>query len=116
MDAANKQAFICAKARENANDPHSSKVLWSRHGIAELSNEGWDRSTVERALEECVLIEDYAHLHRPLPDCLILGFMASREPMHAVVALDAVNDRIFMVTVYRPFPEEWKNDWTTRKS
>ena len=67
------------------------------------------------ALQECELIEDYPALHRPLPDCLILGWLAPDEPLHAVVAIDLERDRIFMVTVYRPCAEEWEDDWRTRK-
>ena len=54
-------------------------------------------------------------LHRPLPDCLVLGWLTSAEPLHAVVAIVLERDRIFMVTVYRPSEEEWEDDWRTRK-
>jgi hypothetical protein len=73
------------------------------------------RHRVERALQECELIEDYPALHRPLLDCLILGWLAPDEPLHVVVAIDLERDRIFMVTVYRPCGEEWEDDWRTRK-
>jgi hypothetical protein len=73
------------------------------------------RRQVERALRECELIEDYPALHRPLPDCLVLGWLTPNEPVHAVVAIDLERDRIFMVTVYKPSEEEWEDDWRTRK-
>lgn len=37
------------------------------------------------------------------------------EPCHAVVAIDEENDRLLIVTVYRPSLEEWEDDWSRRK-
>ncbi len=45
-------------------------------------------------------IEDYPALHRPLPDCLLLTWLTTPIPVHAVIALD--QDRILLVTVYQP--------------
>ncbi len=112
----NKQDFIREKARQNKNDPEGTKILWSRHAIVELANEGWTRSEVEKALENGEVIEDYPTQHRPLPDCLVLGELGNGEPLHAVIAIDEANDRLFVVTVYKPKSEEWENDWRTRKS
>ena len=59
MDVEGKENFIRLKATENRSDPQGSMVLWSRHSIAELSNEGWGRIAVEEGLQECRVIEDY---------------------------------------------------------
>ena len=111
-----KQDFIREKARQNAADLEGAKILWSRHAIVELANENWTREAVEKSLVDAELIEDYPTQHRPLPDCLVLGQLNPGEPLHAVVAVDEANDRLFIVTVYKPNPEEWENDWRTRKS
>jgi len=110
-----KRDFIRSKASQNRWNPDGEKILWSRHGIGELVNEGWLRGQVEAALETSEVIEDYPALHRPQPDCLVLGYLTTGEPMHAVVAIDEANDRLFIVTVYKPSSEEWQNDWRTRK-
>ena len=96
-------------------DPDGRMILWSRHGIMELAQEGWLRSQVEDGLQACEVIEEYAPTHRPLPDCLVLGRMPSGEPFHAVVGIDEPNDRLFMITVYAPSRKEWKDDLRTRK-
>lgn len=114
MDAEAKQSFIRGKVRQNERDPEG-KVVWSRHAVTELVTDDLTRHQVERALQECELIEDYPALHRPLPDCLVLGWLTPDEPLHAVVAIDLERGRIFMVTVYRPSEEEWEDDWRTRK-
>ncbi len=115
MHTVAKQDFIRRIARQNQSDPAGAQVLWSRHGIAELVNEGWSRGQVEEALQESEVIEDYPTGHRFLPDCLVLGRLATGEPLHAVIAIDEVNERLFVVTVYQPDPEEWENDGRTRK-
>jgi hypothetical protein len=110
-----KQQFIRDKAYQNAQDTEGVYVLWSRHAIQELIADDLERSHVERALQICEIIEDYLALHRPLPDCLVLGWLAEGEPIHVVVAVDVEQNRIFIVTVYRPDTREWGNDWQTRK-
>lgn len=115
MDIVAKQDFIRLVARENQGDSEGVRILWSRHAIAELVNEGWTRKAVEAGLERAEIIEDYPALHRPLPDCLVLGWLTENIPFHAVVAIDGVNARLFVVTVYEPGQEEWENDWRTRK-
>jgi hypothetical protein len=115
MTANEKQNFIRWKARQNQSDPEGTKILWSRHGIAKLIIEGWSRVEVENALQYCSIIEDYPTLHRPLPDCLVLGWLMPGNPFHAVVAVDESNDCLFIVTVYKPLLEEWEDDWQTRK-
>ncbi len=115
MQAEEKQAFIRWKAKQNLLDPEGAKILWSRHAISEMVNEGWSRTLVEEALQTSEVIEDYPSLHRPLPDCLVLGWLSTGEPFHAVIAIDETNDRLFVVTVYKPSLEEWEDDWRTRR-
>jgi hypothetical protein len=115
MDRLEKQRFIRQKARENRDDPEGAKIFWSRHAIVEMINDKLTRTEVERALEQGQIIEDYPAGHRPLPDCLVLASLAGTHPLHAVVAVDEVQDRILIVTVYLPSKEEWQDDWQPRK-
>ncbi|HRJ43801.1 MAG: DUF4258 domain-containing protein [Caldilineaceae bacterium] len=110
-----KQRFIRQKAIENESDPSGSKVYWSRHAIGETVNDDLTRVEVERAFQDCEIIEDYPVAHRPLPDCLLLAWVADERPLHAVVAIDEQNERIFVVTVYVPSKERWSYDWRIRK-
>lgn len=115
MKTEEKEAFIKEKAVENISSPTKEKVLWSRHAISKLQSEDLSRKEVESALSNCEVIEDYPWLTRRLPDCLLLAFGSNGRPIHYVVALDEPNDRIFIVTIYRPDEERWENDWKTRK-
>jgi hypothetical protein len=110
-----KQAFIGRIASRNAADDQGRAILWSRHAITELINEGWSRRMVEDALCQTLVIEDYPTLNRPLPDCLVLAWSEQGVPIHAVIAIDQENERLFVVTVYQPSPEEWNYDFQTRK-
>lgn len=82
--------------------------------MKKLRIEGLRKSQVEDALKDCVLVEDYPIVGRPLPDCLVLGFI-KENPIHVVAALDEDFDRIFIITVYRPSVERWADGWKKRK-
>ena len=83
MDTKFKQSFIRDMAYQNQRDSQGTRVLWSRHAAIELVADNLTRYQVERALQRAEVIEDYPHLHRPLPDCLVLGWVSSGEPIHA---------------------------------
>ncbi len=113
MNTAEKILFIQQKASEHVLAT-SEKIFWSVHAVRKLRIERLRKSQIEDALNDCVLVEDYPVVGRPLPDCLVLGFV-SENPVHMVVALDQDFDRIFIVTVYRPLPERWEDGWKRRK-
>ena len=75
----------------------------------------WHQFHTPKNVAASIVIEEYPHLHRHLPDCLVLTFVSPNEPLHCVVALNEPRDYILIVTVYRPTAEEWKDDWRTRK-
>ena len=107
-DISPKQAFIRAMAADG-------RVKWSRHALGKLGAETVTVRDVESALQQAQVIEDYPHLHRHLPDCLVLVLVSAGNPIHCVVALDEVTNFILVVTVYRPLEKEWNDDWRTRK-
>jgi hypothetical protein len=108
MDAAAKESFIRAKATDK-------NIRWSSHALGELTPEGLSVPEVESALPRAEVIEDYKHLHRYWPDCLVLTFVSGVEPIHLVIAINQPRNYILIVTAYRPKAEEWQNDWRTRK-
>jgi hypothetical protein len=94
MRAEDKIGFIREKATEHAPEGHE-KILWSSHAVKKL-------------------VEDYAMERRPLPGCLVLGFVGE-IPLHCVIAIDRDFDRMVIVTAYRPAKEKWDDDWQKRK-
>jgi hypothetical protein len=108
MNISDKQTFICQKATER-------KVKWTRHALGKLASEPVSTNDVETALQGAKIIEEYPHLHRHLPDCLVLAFISPDRPIHCVTGINEPQDYILMVTIYQPTAQEWKNDWQTRK-
>jgi hypothetical protein len=80
-----KQSVIRQKAVEH-------RIRWSRHALSELVPDTLSIDEVESALQWAVVIEDYPHLHRHWPDCLVLAFVDLDEPIHAVVAINEPRD------------------------
>jgi len=113
MNTIKKILFIHQKASEHVA-ALNEKILWSFHAVKKLRIEGLRKSPIEDALKDCVLVEDYPIMGRPLPDCLVLGFI-NEDPLHVVVALDEDFDRIFIITVYKPSLERWEDGWRKRK-
>jgi len=67
---------------------------------------------IEEAVKSGNIIEDDANDPRGA-SCLILGRVGNR-PLHILFArLEA--EEILVVTAYDPDPDEWKEDWQTRK-
>lgn len=109
-----KESFIHQKANEHVPETND-KILWSLHAVKKLRAEELRKKEVEDSLKECIIIEDYTMEGRPLPGCLVLGFIGS-IPVHSVIAIDSDLDRIFIITVYKPSTERWKDDWSRRKT
>jgi hypothetical protein len=108
MSIPDQQTFICQKAIER-------KVKWTRHALGKLAAEPISSNAVEIALQEAEIIEEYPHLHRYLPDCLVLAFISPNKPIHCVAGINKSQDYILIVTIYQPTVQEWQNDWRTRK-
>ena len=51
----------------------------------------------------------------PYPAYLILGFAGGR-PIHVVAAMDEVEKRAIVVTVYEPDLMKWEDDYKRRKN
>ena len=116
MDSASKEFSVQQAAQRNQYDSEGRSIFWSRHAIVELVNESWDRENIEAGFLTCEVIEDYPAGPRALPDCLVMGTSRSGEMFHAVLAIDHENDRVLVVTVYRPNSEEWQDGWRIRRT
>ena len=113
MFSVEKQNFIQQKAKEHISEIRE-KIVWSLHAVKKLRIESLRKKEVETSLKECIIIEDYSMVGRPLPGCLVLEFINS-TPVHLVIAIDKDFDRIFVITVCKPSLERWEYDWKTRK-
>ena len=113
MQSTEKESIIRKKALEHAHGSRE-RIFWSLHAVGKLRRENLRKTAVEHSLTKCIIIEDYAMEGRPLPGCLVLGHIG-RKPIHAVIAIDMDNERIFVITVYKPSSERWEDGWKKRK-
>ena len=59
-----------------------------------------------------VVIEDYPEDARG-HSCLMLGWGERNRPLHIVCAPKA--DYLAIITTYLPSPDQWEQDWQTRR-
>lgn len=50
----------------------------------------------------------------PLPSCLVLGFAGGR-PLHIVLAVSESDSILWIITVYEPNEEEWRQGFFERR-
>lgn len=60
------------------------------------------------------IIEQYPN-DKPYPSCLVLGRNLKNEPIHSVWAYNKETKASVLITVYRPDPKKWMEDWKTRR-
>jgi hypothetical protein len=72
-----------------------------------------DAVIIPSLINEGEVIEEYPH-DRPYPSRLVLWWDGS-EAVHAVVADVPTTDETIVITVYRPDPGRWENDYRTRR-
>lgn len=77
----------------------------SQHAEIEKQKERITYSEIDEAFQNIELIEDYPNDSRG-HSCLVLGFTSGGMPLHFVCG-QLNEDRILLITMYRPNPEEW---------
>ena len=60
------------------------------------------------------VIEEYPD-DFPYPSCLVLGFTKSKKPIHIVFSVDEEDKTIFIIRIYEPDRQKWKNNFKRRK-
>lgn len=90
-----------------------SAVRFTGHAFERLFSRAILPDSVLRIIQEGEMIASYPD-DTPFPSVLILGF-EKRAPIHVVVAKKPGTGTCFVVTVYRPDPDLWSNDFKTRR-
>jgi len=80
----------------------------TRHGFEKMGLVGLTTALLEEALgdDDPEIIEDYPEDPRG-PSCLILGWCASGDPIHACVGYGYKGEKPELITVYRPSLENF---------
>lgn len=87
------------------------RYRYTFHGAQQRIARRIHRHDVEAAAANGEIIEDYPDHHYG-PACLFLGITSGGVPLHVVCSL---RETVDIVTVYRPDPEEWEENWRVRR-
>jgi hypothetical protein len=90
------------------------ELVFSVHALRRMSERHITVEEVEGALSAGEVIEDYPD-DQPYPSRLMLGWSDSR-PIHVVIAENAADNEIVVVTVYEPEPSQWDASFRRRTS
>ena len=90
-------------------------VRVSSHALEEAEADGLriDEIAEITCTGEC--IEDYPTDPRG-PSCLVLGHLTDRSAVHALWGFDEASRQAILITVYRPGPARWSEDFRKRRS
>ena len=91
------------------------RVALKKHTVLRMCQRGILIDEVKYALCSCELIERYP-ADRPLPNALLLGFTQVGRPIHAVAAINIREDMLWVITVYEPTLQEWRDGYRERKA
>jgi hypothetical protein len=90
-----------------------SGFRYSRHAIERMFTRRVEPDVVERVVSAGEVIVSYAD-EKPFPSLLLLGF-DDDGPVHVVAANDPDTGLCYVITIYRPEPELWSDDFRTRR-
>lgn len=86
----------------------------TRHATIVRLERGIAIGAIEQALLNSEIVERYPQ-DRPYPSCLVLGWLASGDPLHIVCSRGDIEPALRIVTLYEPDDTLWENDYKTRK-
>ena len=89
------------------------EVFFSGHAVQRMFERGVSAKDVLSIVDSGEVIANYIDDY-PLPSCLILGAVGNR-PLHVVLAIDAGDNRCFVITAYYPDPALWNADFRSRR-
>ena len=89
------------------------KYEWRKHTLIRLNERNITQKKVLEVILDGEIIEDYPDDH-PFPSALILGWI-SAKPYHVVVALNEIDSKAYIITVYEPSSDKFMPDFKTRR-
>jgi len=82
-----------------------SRIVFRVHALRRMFERQISTDDVRAVIESGTMIQDYPD-DRPYPSRLMLGWRGKR-PIHVVVARDANEAILIVVTAYEPDPIQW---------
>jgi len=95
-------------------DGEMKRFVFRVHALRRMFQRKINAQDVREILATGETIETYPH-DTPYPSRLILGWSGAR-PLHVVVADNAADHEIVVITVYEPSSEQWMPDFKRRRT
>jgi hypothetical protein len=86
----------------------------TKHATIVRLERGVTITEMEQALLNGEIVERYPNA-QPYPACLVLGWLASGDPLHIVCSRGEIEPALRIVTLYEPKDELWERDYRIRK-
>ncbi|MCD6553641.1 MAG: DUF4258 domain-containing protein [Anaerolineae bacterium] len=96
------------------NHIRAKRYRLTKHATIVRLERGITIAEIERSLLNGEIIERYPDA-QPYPSCLVLGWLASGDPLHLVCSRGSVEPALRVVTLYEPEDALWESDYKTRK-
>ncbi|MCK2089818.1 DUF4258 domain-containing protein [Thauera aromatica] len=90
------------------------RLIYRQHAVKRMFERGISTADVAAALADGWVIEEYP-TDTPYPSRLWLGYSDGR-PLHIVFADNQDDGERIIITVYRPDPALWADDFATRRA
>jgi hypothetical protein len=90
------------------------KLIFRIHAVQRMFERNVSVRNVAQTIRSGTLVEDYS-AEMPEPSQLLLGFQGKR-PVHVVVSANQKTNEMTIITVYRPDPDKWNKDFTSRRA
>ena len=88
-------------------------IVFRVHATKRMFSRRIDNDDVKNLLQNGAVIENYQD-DFPFPSVLLNGFSKDHRPLHAVIGIDSKSFRLYVITIYRPDPERWRENFTKR--
>jgi hypothetical protein len=89
----------------------NKQYLFTAHASSRVVQRNIASNEIEEVVIDGSVIEDYPD-DKYSPSCLVMGQTKDARILHVQVSYPP---SVKIITVYEPSPDEWENDWKTRK-
>ena len=90
------------------------KIAFKKHALSRMLERSIESGEVIEALLTGEIIKVYEQ-DKPLSSYLIMGYTKKHTPLHINLAIDAIDEMLWIITVYRPDKKLWSADYKRRQ-
>ena len=94
---------------------HGNRIRVTDHADEEAENDNLKFDEVRFSALNGEIIENYPK-DKPYPSCLVCGQSPQGYPIHSVWGYNRSSKWAVLITVYRPDPARWTDEWRKRKT